>query len=185
MSFKDISGHIRKMTSGKNKTSLIAIIGIIGIVLIAISGLKPSDSADSKNNAVSGAPAAFEDDGDSYKDQVGNELENILSKIDGVGECEVMLSVEGTAEYIFAENVDKSQDLSSNGSSDRYQNEIVMIENSGSRQALVRKIVRPKICGVVVVCRGGGDITIKERVIKAVSAALNIPYGRICVEGKK
>lgn len=185
MRFKDISGSIRKLAAGRNKTSLIAIIGIIGIVLIAVSGLKPSDSSDNDKGTASGFPAAFENDGDSYKEEIGCELQDILSKIDGVGECEVMLSVEGTAEYIYAENVDKSQDLSSNGSSDRYRNEVVMIENSGSRQALVKKIVRPKICGVVVVCTGGGDITIKERVIKAVSAALNISYGRICVEGKK
>ena len=49
---------------------------------------------------------------------------------------------------------------------------------------LVKKIIRPKISGVVVVCGGGGDITLKERVIKAVSAALDISYARICVEGK-
>ena len=112
------------------------------------------------------------------------ELENILSNIDGVGECRVMISVEGTSEYYYAENIDKTQEYSPNGSNEQYQNEVVVIDGGDNKQALVRKKVKPKINGVVVVCAGGGDITVKERVIKAVSAALNLSYGKICVEGK-
>lgn len=164
-------------------TRIIVAAGIIGIVLIALSGIKPSQSAASTSEPSE--QLNFSDDGDEYKQQIMYELKDILEKIEGVGECEVMVSVESTAEYVYAENVERSADADSGGSNERYENEIVIIENNGGRQALVKKMIRPKVGGVVVVCGGGGNIVVKERVIKAVSAALNLPYGRICVEGKK
>ena len=71
-----------------------------------MSGIKPSQSAASTSEPSE--QLNFSDDGDEYKQQIMYELKDILEKIDGVGECEVMLSVEGTAEYIYAENIEKS-----------------------------------------------------------------------------
>ena len=181
MSIKDIRKSLGKLTSSGRTTKLIFAAGIIGIVLIALSSIGGSEKI--KETAKSAQNSQPDVQADEFKDKVTAELENILQKIDGVGECSVMLSVEGTAEYVFAENIDKTQEYASGGSNEHYRSEIVMID-SGSNQALVTKTLRPKINGVVVVCRGGGNVTIKERVIKAVSAALDLPYGKICVEGK-
>ncbi len=54
------------------------------------------------------------------------------------------------------------------------KNEIVITDNDGKKEALVRKIIKPQICGVVIVCEGGGDIKVNERVLKAVSTVLGI-----------
>jgi stage III sporulation protein AG len=167
----------------ESKTKIIFVIGIAGIVLIALSSLNTGSKA-----AKESPPAAASDndycESEQFRQQMTEELENILSNIDGVGECRVMISVEGTSEYYYAENIDKTQEYSPSGSNEQYQNEVVVIDSGDNKQALVRKKVKPKINGVVVVCAGGGDITVKERVIKAVSAALNLSYGKICVEGK-
>ena len=64
-------------------------------------------------------------------------------------------------------------------------NEIVITDNDGKKEALVRKIIKPQICGVVIVCEGGGDIKVNERVLKAVSTVLGISSSKICVEGRK
>lgn len=183
MIFKDIKNSFKHFAQSENKTRIIMVIGIIGIVLIALSGVGTGSSNKTKQEQPTAEVTLDTAQTELYKEQIKSELEDILKKIDGVGECSVMLSVEGTAEYVFAENIDKTQDFSSNGSNERYRNEVVMTDN-GSKQALVKKIIRPKITGVVVVCQGGGDITVKERVIKAVSAALDLSYGKICVEGK-
>lgn len=180
MSLKDIKNSFKRFTDSDNKIRIIVIIGIIGIVLIALSGVSTPSSSKHEQSSVQ---AQDTEQTELYRQQVKTELEDILKKIDGVGECSVMLSVEGTSEYIYAQNIDKTQDYSSNGSNEKYQSEIVMIDN-GSKQALVKKIIRPKITGVIVVCQGGGNISVKERVIKAVSAALDLSYGKICVEGK-
>lgn len=183
MILNDIKSALKGFASSERKTRVIYLLGIIGIVLIALSGIKPrgdAKAAEQKTASEQGETMQAE----VFKEQVTAELENILAKIDGVGDCSVMLSVNGTAEYVYAENTDKTQDYSSNGSNEKYGSEVVIIDNGSSKQALVKRIIKPKVSGVVVVCRGGGDITVKERVIKAVSAALDLPYGKICVEGK-
>ena len=113
------------------------------------------------------------------------ELKDVLSQVRGVGECKVMVTVEGTTEYVYAENLTKSTDNNGDRTSDRYENEIVITDNDGKKEALVRKIIKPQICGVVIVCEGGGDIKVNERVLKAVSTVLGISSSKICVEGRK
>ena len=179
----DLKNSLKRLASSEKKTRIIFVIGIAGIILIALSGIgKDSKSTDHDNETS--VQSIDMSEAEQFGEMKKAELEEILKKIDGVGECSVMLSVEGTNEYVYAENIDRSQDLNSNASSDKIQNEIVIIDSGGSRQDLVKKVLSPKITGVVVVCRGGGDITVKERVIKAVSAALGLSYGRICVEKK-
>lgn len=183
MIFKDISKAFSRFSSSENKTRFIFVIGIIGIIMIALSSLNTGgkDKNDKEKTALS---QPYDNDGELYRQQMTDELESILTNIDGVGECCVMISVEGTSEIYYAENTEKSQQYSSAGSNENYSNDVVVLDDGGAKQALVRKKVRPKINGVVVVCQGGGDVTVKERVIKAVSAALNLSYGKICVEGK-
>jgi stage III sporulation protein AG len=92
--------------------------------------------------------------------------------------------VEGTTEYVYAENLTKYIDENETSSSEKYENEIVMVEKEGEKQALVKKIIKPQINGVAVVCEGGGDIKINERIIKTVATALGISSSKIIVEQK-
>lgn len=180
---KDIKKKFSGLFNSNKKTTILVVIGMIGIVLIAFSG-KSGDDKKTEQKSVKTDDTLAESQTQTYKNNITEELEEILEKVDGVGECSVFLSVEGTAEYIYAENLERSQEYSSNGSNENYQSEIVMVDDSGSDKALVKKIIHPTINGVMVVCKGGGNITVKERVIKAVSTALDMPYGKICVEGK-
>ncbi len=183
MIFKDLKKALAGFKSSENKTRIVFVLGIAGIMLIALSSLNTgAKPANKGTESLSSEQDYIESE--RFRQQITDELETILTNIDGVGDCRVMISVEGTSEYYYAENIDKMQEYSSNGSNEKYTNEVVVIDSGGTKQALVRKKVKPKINGVVVVCSGGGDITVKERVIKAVSAALNLSYGKICVEGK-
>ncbi len=183
---KALKQPLNKLFCSKNSLRLIIALGIAGMLLIAFSGSifgneKESTKAEKTDKR---ATVSDDDNADDFRENVKAELEYILNNIDGVSDCSVMLSIEGTREYIFAENTQRDQEYSSNGSNERTENEIMILDNTGDKQALLRKIIYPKITGAVVVCRGGGDVTVKERVIKAVSTALDLPYGKICVEGK-
>ena len=160
------------------KTKIVIAVGLAGILLIFVSEMFPAkNTAESKSIPTESVAT---DDTDSYKKQIEKELKDVLSQVRGVGECEVMVTVEGTTEY-----VTKSTDNNGDRTSDRYENEIVITDNDGKKEALVRKIIKPQICGVVIVCEGGGDIKVNERVLKAVSTVLGISSSKICVEGRK
>lgn len=178
-----ITGRIKDFLSGQNKTKLIVIIGLLGMGLIMLSEILPNSEQNESQKTVSDYTAT--DNTDTYKKEIESELKDIIGKINGVGELDVMVTIEGTTEYVYAEELDTDNDKDGEKTSEKYQSKIVMSEKDGNKEALVKKIIKPQISGVIIVCQGGGDLSIKERVIKAAATALNLPSGRICVENRK
>ena len=50
---------------------------------------------------------------------------------------------------------------------------------------LTETVCLPQVCGVAVLCEGGGDIRVAARITELVSALLDLPSNRICVEQRK
>ena len=71
-----------------------------------------------------------------------------------------------------------------NGAS-QTENGYVIIDKGSEKEALVKKINNPSISGVVIVCEGGDDPKVCEKLYKAVSTALNIPTSKIYVAEMK
>lgn len=179
MKATEILDNIKTFLSSQNKTKIIVFIGLLGMGLIMLSEFLPKSNSESEKQV---AEKEISDNTDTYKRQIESELKEIIGKINGVGTLEVMVTIEGTTEYVYAEEVDTDNDKDGEKTNEKYQSRIVMNEKDGDKEALVKKIIKPQISGVIIVCQGGGDLSIKERVIKAVSTALNLPAGRICVE---
>ena len=51
--------------------------------------------------------------------------------------------------------------------------------------ALAQTVYLPKVCGAAIVCEGGGDVRVAVRITELVSALLDLPSNRICVEQRK
>lgn len=179
ISMIDIKDRVKSYLAGKNKTWLIVAAGLIGIVLIMLSELIPDGDSKPDTSAVYDITA---DDTETYRKQVEQQLEDMLGQIKDVGKLDVMVTIEGTTEYVYAQELDTDNDKDGERTSEKYKNKIVMSEKDGDRQALVRKMIKPQISGVMIVCQGGGQPSVKERVIKAAATALDLPSGRICVE---
>lgn len=180
LSLKRILESVQNRTGLSSKVLIIVIIGVLGLLMIAASELIPKGKAD-KSRDISNSPVDTSYSS-SFKKETERELKEIISKIDGVGEVSLMLTLDGTTEYVYAEDVDTETDENSDSKSDKYKNEVIIVDSDGGEKALVKKIIEPKVKGVVIVCSGGGNIEVKERVIKAVSSALNISTNNICVE---
>lgn len=183
MDIKKYKEKLKAFFTKQNRTKLIVILGICGMVLIMISELIPDSKSEETGVKVSSDPVT--EDTYEYKRQIETELSDILGKIKGVGEIHVMVTIEGTTEYVYAEELDTDTDKDGEKISEQYKNQIVMTEENGKKDALVRKIIKPQISGVVIVCQGGGDVSLNERVLKAASTALNLPSSKICVECRK
>ena len=91
---KDALSFIVKSDSKKIK--IIVAMGLIAIILIAFSSMfQPKDS---KSDIVENDSFDYS----SYSEETEKKLTNIISSIDGVGECEVMITFEYTGENIYA-----------------------------------------------------------------------------------
>ena len=51
--------------------------------------------------------------------------------------------------------------------------------------ALAQTVCAPRVCGVAVVCEGGGDVRVAARITELVAALLDVPSNRICVEQRR
>jgi len=186
----DLKQAYEKITSSfkkDKKTSLIFIAGILGMLLILLSTYfdKP---AKKENNLNSSANA-------EYVSQLEAKLKTLISNIEGVGEANVMVTIENGIEYVYAyeekKNVDCLTDY--NGvdrkkvqeKNDTEQKYIFVDSPDGKKQALLLTEQSPQIKGVVVVCEGADNPIVEQRVLNAVKISLNIPSSRICIAKSK
>ncbi len=151
-----------------HKRRLLVLLGVAGILLIAASELLP------RREAAETAPV---DSVTLSAAQVEQALEEritaLLSRTAGVGRCQVMVTLERGAQLVYA-----ADRTSSAGSAS--EKTLTVQTDTGPVGLLVTE-VQPAVKGVAVICDGGGDRAVQERVQALVTAALDIPSRRVCV----
>lgn len=146
--------------AGKRKLSIIIVMLILGFALI-IGG----------SAATKGPEKSSTSDSDEmyYSRMMEQRLEDFLKKVNGIKEVQVLVTVDGGNEYEYAEK----------GDSDGYPTDYLIIENSDGREAAVIRQIYPKIRGIGVSCTNGDKASVKNEVIKLLSAALGISANKI------
>lgn len=176
MTLSNIAEKIKRLLSGEKSIKVIVFIGIAGMVLILISG-SLTNKAD-KNSSLEKFSLSFSE---KYRSETEKKLALTLSKIKGAGRVEVMLTVDSSEEYVYAEEIDCDYSKDGEKVSEKRENTFVATEENGEKGALVKRVKNPQVTGVVIICDGGGDARICENIYKAASAALGIPVSRIYV----
>ncbi len=160
-SLKDSLKDRFKLTS---KQLIYLVVAVLSVVLILT--LNSFENEDSETTEEGVMP----DVSSEYAEELKHQLEEIISKIDGVGEVTVMLTIESSASYVYVTDTEKDDSET--------KTETVII---GNKEALVERIDNPQVSGVLVVCTGGDRPIIQEQVVKAVSTVLDIPSNKVYV----
>lgn len=172
---REITDKIKELVKRPAFLKAAVAAGLLMIILILVSdfnsGGKEQERSATGVNGISFTSAEL------YADDTENRLCETIMEIEGVGKAKVMLTITSTEEYVYAESV-KSGDS-------RTENSYVIIDKGSQKEALVKKINNPAISGVVIVCEGGDDPKVCERIYNAVSTALNIPTNKIYVAEMK
>ena len=166
---KDALSFIVKSDSKKIK--IIVAMGLIAIILIAFSSM--FQSKDSKSDIVENDSFDYS----SYSEETERKLTNIISSIDGVGECEVMITFEYTGENIYAKDSEAKSDDTSQSNSDQY----VLYDSQNGEKALLIKEKYPTVQGVSIVCTGGDNTQVREAIINTVTSLFDISTNRVSV----
>ncbi|MGN1111928.1 MAG: hypothetical protein ACI4RP_01875 [Acutalibacteraceae bacterium] len=179
---QDIKSRLSKLLKDDKIKKLIIVLCIGGIALIFLStffGGAAGSQQDSQQSAPEGQVCTNLSE---YKKTLETDLKNIISKIDGVGTADIFLTLDSGSESVYA--VNKKQDTSTgeNKNDESIDAQYCSLRKSdGSESGMLLKIIEPDVRGVLVVCDGGDSSTIKERVLEAVTKALNISSARVCV----
>ena len=88
----------------------------------------------------------------AYEEALESKLARVLSEIEGIGEMSIMITLDSSEENAF--------------------------ENNNDEPAYIKA---PAVRGVIVVCDGGDNVIIKEKVITAIAGAFDISTTHISV----
>lgn len=102
-------------------------------------------------------------------------LEQILSQIQGAGKVSVMVTVSKGAYSQYLQDADTDADGS-------YKTDSVLITDGDRNQQPVLQQVLPETYqGVIVVCQGGANASVRLNIIEAVSRVTGLGTDKICV----
>jgi len=130
----------------------------------------------------------------AYEASYEDSLKEILQKIVGVGEVDVLVTIESTEEIVADRNMTESQQTTNEKDQDgatrhvtqtTRSGEIVLYTESGNQKPLVRKTIKPVIRGVFIVAEGAENATVKKMIKEAVERGLGVPAHRISIAPRK
>ncbi len=131
------------------------LLGILGVLLLLFGNMT------TKEEEVASLPSA-----DEYRAVLTEEVTALCREVKGVGEVRVLLTLESYEGYAYAEGPSGGVLL------------------SGGKPVLLESYP-PRVEGVAVVCRGGGNQAVKEELSALLSASLGIGSHQIKITEKK
>lgn len=148
---------------------IIAVLIVIAIIVVAytytVKGKNVTDTV-----------------GTNETETLTAELTNILKKIDGVGDVEILILYNGGKQLEIASKTEKHTDVEVNGdrTTTTTNESSVPVIVDGDKPLIIGE-KRAVIDGVIVVADGGGDNTIKVQIMQALSKLLKIDFDKVQV----
>lgn len=199
---KGLIQFFKDYLNNQNKRKVIensVIVIILGIVVI-IAGGTIFGKSETKENLPKEEVKAIDDTEVSAsvtdeRIETEKKIETLLSKIEGAGNVDVMITYISGKELVPAYDIKKTendtQEKDSGGGtrntkeSDE-ENKVVYEESQGgNKKPIILKEIQPSVKGVVVVADGAEDPVVKENLCKAVQVLLDVQIHKIQVLERK
>ena len=198
---KKIVGNSEGQGNNKRKIeNLVFLVIILIITVVIINYVWSGDKSSNKKvtNSAGKQLATANNNQTLASSQYNNtesisleeKLEDILSKIEGVGSVKVFINYSESSETVAmynensktstTEETDKSGGTRKVEQTDS-QKEVIYQEQNGTKTPIVQKTVEPKIEGAIITAKGAGDINVKTSIIQAVEAVTGLATHKIQV----
>ncbi len=169
-------GNVRtKIQSLIKKNKLLPVFAALLVVILVVMSL--FSDTQSKTNE----PETTDTYNSQYATALETRLSGIVMGINGVDSCEVMITLDGGVEYIYASDSQHSQSSGDKESSEGKSSLTVLSDKQSGEKAVVVKEIYPEIKGVAVVCKGIDSPTVTLAITDAVSTVLGISANKVCV----
>ena len=189
--FKESISKQKEQNNKKNIENLVVFLILLIITVIAINtiwGGKKEKTKQEDNTSYKKLAENINNSIESNNNQFNEynleeNLEDILSKIAGVGKVKVLVTYSETSEVVAMYNEkntsNNTEETDTNGGVRKIEQtdtdkEIIYEEKNGQKTPITQKVIMPKI-------EGASDPIIKTNIIQAVSAATGISTYRIQV----
>lgn len=204
--FKDkleiLRAKFNKESEGNNKRkieNLVVFLILLIITIIAINTIwgdkKEEVKQDDTNSSYKQLAESIDNNVNSNNQKLSEynleqSLEDILSKIAGVGKVQVLVTYSETSEVVAMYNetytASNTEETDTNGGMRKIEEtdsskEIIFEDKDGEKTPITQKVVMPKIEGAIITAEGARNANIKTNIIQAVSAATGLATYRIQV----
>lgn len=150
--------------------------------LTAQEGMETGEAADG-GDAASG--------GEGYAKRMEEELQELLSAMEGVGEVKVMITIRDSGEQVVEKDVpsesgwvsetDSAGGTRESESARQEESTVYITDSEGNRTPYISQTTQPEIEGVTVVAQGGGDALIQKNITEVIQALFDIEAHKIKV----
>lgn len=196
---KNFMGKRENEPNKKKVENLVVFILILIITLIVINVIwngdkKSNDTQKSDPNKRLAQTTQNENDSKQVstntEDKLVIDLENILSKINGVGKVEVMITYSETSKnqpvYNEERTEEETEEKDTQGGTRKVtqtdsRKEVIYEEKDGEKTLVTQSTISPKIEGAIITAEGANDATVKTSIIQAVEAVTGLPTHKIQV----
>lgn len=194
-----------EISDKKKIENIVVFLIILAITIIVINFIWNDEESNSKNNKET--TDSNKKLASNYKDTINDEslesenttdvkntmvteLEEILSKINGVGEVKVMITYSETSKTVPIYNEESSEEnteeTDSEGGTRKVtqtdtKKEVIYEENENGKTLITQSIISPSIEGAIITAKGANDASIKTNIIQAVAAVTGLPTHKIQV----
>ena len=181
---------LKKIFENKEKRveNLISLLIILVITLIVINKILDTDTKENLEIQDEQGVELAQNEIENISTDLEKRLENILSKISGVGKVSVLLTYKETQALIPIYNINSSkstiEEKDSLGITKKTENESIqkdVIKTNTDSNVITEKNIMPVIEGAIVTASGADDINIKSNIISAVEAVTGIATHKIQV----
>lgn len=185
MDFKQIFKNHSFKQWDKTQWTILILAGILLMVIAIPTGEKKEREVTKEEREES---ASLNEE--SYAESLERRLQNKLSKIEGAGRVEVMITLENYGENVVEKDSTNSTSRriqKGEGGSDNTEEtreirvETVYQDMDRGKEPFVGSEKTPKIAGVLVVAQGADKTAVKQNISDAVMALFQIDVNRIKV----
>lgn len=187
-----IKNFVTKKTEGNNKKNienLVVFLILLIITVIAINMIWSKDEDQPEEEEASYKVLASENSNitENTEYDLQTELEDILSKMDGIGKVDVLITYSQTSTvvpmYSETESSTVTEETDSGGGTRKQESSNLNKEviTDGDNKAVTQTVILPKVEGAIVIAEGGGNATIKANIIQAVSAVTGLATYKVQV----
>ena len=189
-----------KMTKGKGgstwlRKDRLLILLLSGVLLLVITLPVSDGSGESERSGAAGEQSGGVLSGEEdYAKYMERKLKHVLSKVSGVGEVEVMVTLRSTSEKVVEKDEEKESETvteqdSQGGTRTTSRNSssgttVFGEDGSGTssgQEPYVTKELTPIVEGVVVIAQGGDEPVTVQNITEAVQALFNVDTHKIKV----
>lgn len=187
----------------------MAVVALLGLLLMVIAIPADRFSGDVQENAgkdtwegtsatqegmetgeaADGGDAAS--GGEGYAKRMEEELQELLSAMEGVGEVKVMITIRDSGEQVVEKDVpsesgwvsetDSAGGTRESESARQEESTVYITDSEGNRTPYISQTTQPEIEGVTVVAQGGGDALIQKNITEVIQALFDIEAHKIKV----